>query len=186
MKPLARCGMVAALLFLVSTCIVAQVRTKEEWEKSMKDAQASRETLNEKIRTLQSDVDRLKKEDASKAEEVKSCQQDLAAAQQQLNSLLASANREEAPSVYTVGTWAKDRDCLWNIAKKQAVYSDVWLWPKIWEDNRDQIKDPDLIYPGEKLQIPRKAPLTKKETLAEQTYYEHKHLPPQRAQAVTH
>jgi nucleoid-associated protein YgaU len=55
--------------------------------------------------------------------------------------------------VYTVGTWRKDRDCLWNIAKKPDIYNDPFAWPKIWHANSDQIKNPDLIYPGQQLTI---------------------------------
>jgi nucleoid-associated protein YgaU len=58
-------------------------------------------------------------------------------------------------TMYTVGTWAKDRDCLWNIAKKPEMYNDPFAWPKIWRANSDQIKNPDLIYPGQQLTIPK-------------------------------
>jgi hypothetical protein len=36
-------------------------------------------------------------------------------------------------------------DSLWKIAGKQQVLGDSMLWPIIYEDNRDQITDPDLI-----------------------------------------
>lgn len=76
--------------------------------------------------------------------------------------------------VYTVGTWQRDRDCLWNIAKKKDIYANAWWWPKIWQGNRDQIKDPDLIYPGQKLKIPSSAPLTPEERRAANSYYQKK------------
>jgi uncharacterized protein YidB (DUF937 family) len=44
-------------------------------------------------------------------------------------------------------------DSLSKIAKK--VYGDANQWKKIFEANKDQIKDPDLIQPGWKLRIPR-------------------------------
>ncbi len=56
-------------------------------------------------------------------------------------------------SIYTVGTWAKDRDCLWNIAKKPDIYNDPFAWPKIWRANMEQIHNPDIIHPGQQLQI---------------------------------
>src|SRR5206468_3041713 len=56
-------------------------------------------------------------------------------------------------TVYTVGTWRKDRDCLWNIAKKPEIYNDPFAWPKIWHSNMDQIKNPDIIKPGWQLTI---------------------------------
>lgn len=75
---------------------------------------------------------------------------------------------------YTVGTWKKDRDCLWNIAKKPTIYDNPFLWPKIYVANRDKIKDPDLIYPGWVLKIPPKAELTKEEKRAANAYYRKK------------
>jgi len=80
----------------------------------------------------------------------------------------------QAMQTYTVGTWAKDRDCLWNIAKKPKVYDNAFLWPKIWQGNRDQIKNPDVIEPGQKLKIPQKAELTKEEKSALRSYWNKK------------
>lgn len=75
---------------------------------------------------------------------------------------------------YTVGTWKRDRDCLWNIAKKKDIYDNAWLWPKIWQGNRDQIKDPDVIHTGQKLMIPKGNELTSDEKSAARKYYTHK------------
>lgn len=79
-----------------------------------------------------------------------------------------------AEKTYVVGTWAKDRDCLWNIAKKPDIYGDAFRWPKIWQKNRDQIKNPDLIYQGQVLKIPAPAPLTSEEESAARKYYRKK------------
>jgi nucleoid-associated protein YgaU len=43
-------------------------------------------------------------------------------------------------------------DSLSKIA--QHVYGKASLWEKIYEANRDHIKDPDLIYPGQVLRLP--------------------------------
>jgi nucleoid-associated protein YgaU len=80
----------------------------------------------------------------------------------------------QAMQTYTVGTWAKDRDCLWNIAKKPKVYDNAFLWPKIWQGNRDQIKNPDIIKQGQKLKIPAKAELTGEEKSALRSYWNKK------------
>ncbi len=53
---------------------------------------------------------------------------------------------------YVVKYKPGSRDCLWRIAHK--VYNNARLWPYIYIANRDQIKDPDLIYPGQKFVIP--------------------------------
>jgi nucleoid-associated protein YgaU len=72
---------------------------------------------------------------------------------------------------YTVGTWAKDRDCLWNISKKPDIYDNAWLWPRIWQGNRDQIKDPDVIKKGQVLKIPKEKEMTAEEKTAAKKYY---------------
>jgi nucleoid-associated protein YgaU len=43
-------------------------------------------------------------------------------------------------------------DSLSKIAKRE--YGDAQKWKVIFEANRDQIKDPDLIHPGQTLKIP--------------------------------
>jgi len=43
-------------------------------------------------------------------------------------------------------------DTLSLIAKRE--YGDAAKWRKIYEANRDIIKNPDLIYPGQQLKIP--------------------------------
>ena len=43
-------------------------------------------------------------------------------------------------------------DSLSTIASGQ--YGDAKKWRRIYEANRDLIKDPDLIYPGQRLRIP--------------------------------
>jgi nucleoid-associated protein YgaU len=46
-------------------------------------------------------------------------------------------------------------DSLWWIAKYKDVYNDPFLWPVIYEANKDIIKNPKLLYPGQELGIPR-------------------------------
>ena len=53
-----------------------------------------------------------------------------------------------AAQTYTVAAG----DSLSKIAKK--VYGDAKKWQKIFEANKDQIKNPDLIHPGQVLKIP--------------------------------
>lgn len=82
--------------------------------------------------------------------------------------------REPKITTYTVGTWAENRDCLWNIAGKIEIYADPFMWPRIWQANTDQIRNPDLIYPGQVLQIPPKGPKTSDEIKAERRYWRNK------------
>ncbi len=49
----------------------------------------------------------------------------------------------------------KKKDCLWKIAAKRSVYGDPLLWPVLYKANTKLIRDPHLIQPGWKLQVPR-------------------------------
>lgn len=72
------------------------------------------------------------------------------------------AAETEAPRVieYVVKYNPEKRDCLWRIALN--IYKDARLWPLIYMANIDKIKDPDLIFPGQKFVIP---PVPKREEL---------------------
>ncbi|MFH0991006.1 MAG: peptidoglycan-binding protein LysM [bacterium] len=94
--------------------------------------------------------------------------------QNRLDALKKSLEGFNPEVTYTVGTWAKDRDCLWNIAKKPKIYDNAFLWPKIWVGNRDKIKNPDVIKKGQVLKIPVKAELTKEEKSAARSYWNKK------------
>lgn len=48
-------------------------------------------------------------------------------------------------------------ESLWEIASRAEVYADGLLWPLLYKANRDQIKDPLKVYPGQILAIPRDA-----------------------------
>lgn len=63
-----------------------------------------------------------------------------------LNAETAFSQAQEYKE-YTV----KKGDTLWEIANKEIV--DPFLWPKIWKENPG-IKNPDLLYPGQKIRIP--------------------------------
>lgn len=46
-------------------------------------------------------------------------------------------------------------DYLWRISRSSDVYGDPMQWVRIYSYNRDQIKDPDLIYPDQIFKIHR-------------------------------
>ena len=60
---------------------------------------------------------------------------------------------EESP--YLGGYLVVSGDNLWNIAGQDTVYSNPFMWPLIYKANSGQIKDADLINPGQYLYIPK-------------------------------
>ena len=57
----------------------------------------------------------------------------------------------ERPTTHTV----VKGECLWFIAGYDRIYGNPLQWPLIYKANKDRIKNPDLIYPGQVFAIPR-------------------------------
>ena len=65
-------------------------------------------------------------------------------------SNVQSGSSSTATKIYVV----KSGDSLSKIAK--AEYGDANAWNRIFEANKDILKDPNKIFPGQKLKIPPK------------------------------
>ncbi|MBX3717898.1 MAG: LysM peptidoglycan-binding domain-containing protein [Burkholderiales bacterium] len=65
-------------------------------------------------------------------------------------SNVQSGSSSTAEKVYVVVSG----DSLSKIAKRE--YGNANDWPRIFEANKDILKDPNKIYPGQKLKIPPK------------------------------
>mgnify|MGYP001417918819 FL=1 len=63
-------------------------------------------------------------------------------------SNVQSGSSSTATKIYEVVSG----DSLSKIAKRE--YGDANKWERIYEANRDVLKNPDKIYPGQKLKIP--------------------------------
>ncbi|MHC2994770.1 MAG: PDZ domain-containing protein [Candidatus Atribacteria bacterium] len=67
-----------------------------------------------------------------------------------VETILAEVLEKNKPDYYEV----KEGDSLWKIAEKFYNQSEGWII--IFEANKDKIKNPDLIYPYQRLTIPKK------------------------------
>jgi nucleoid-associated protein YgaU len=61
------------------------------------------------------------------------------------------SQKAEPITSYSVG----EGETLWTISAQSQVYGDGLLWPLLYQANRDQIKDPRQIFPGQVLSIRR-------------------------------
>ena len=59
--------------------------------------------------------------------------------------------QQQLPTQYIV----QPQDSLSGISDKDRIYGDWKLWPIIYDANKGQINDPDLIHPQQRLDIPR-------------------------------
>ncbi|MBN2018156.1 MAG: LysM peptidoglycan-binding domain-containing protein [Candidatus Cloacimonetes bacterium] len=92
--------------------------------------------------------------------------ENLARAPQFQNDFAEIDNRIEMlkENMYPYGEYNEDNytvvrgDYLVKIAGYEHIYNDPAKWGIIYRANRDQIKDPDLIYPGQVFKIPRGLP----------------------------
>jgi hypothetical protein len=86
----------------------------------------------------------------------------LAAARAQREQLLAETAELAAyarhvefermfPSTYQV----KRSETLIDIARRHEIYNDQFMWPLLYKANRDQIRDPKVVFPDQVLSIPR-------------------------------
>ena len=71
---------------------------------------------------------------------------------EEAESVIAGTVEEPELAGYHV---VKKGECLWWIAEYEDIYNDPFMWPLIYTANTDQINNPDLIYPDQKLKIPR-------------------------------
>lgn len=141
---------------LLEENLVAEKRRREE--ESRKKAEAEKLEL-ERQRALLEEQRRLAKE---KADAVARAE---AEAEVKRKAEKARQFKERPlPSYHTV----KRGETLPLIAAQVDVYNDPALWPLLYRANRDQIRDPRHIWPGQVLRIPRSV---SREDLAEARRY---------------
>lgn len=73
-----------------------------------------------------------------------------------IENLIAQAEEKGKPAA--AGMYEVKRgDYLWRISRMPEIYGDPYAWIRIYTYNRDQINNPDLIYPNQVFKIPRMA-----------------------------
>ena len=110
----------------------------QEGTASLAEAQARREPLHREVDSLLAEADRR---------------------EQNVRTLLAGRGEPpasgDAPNEATARWNVRRGDSLWRISSQDQVYGDGAQWRRIYESNRGAIQNPDLIFPGQELSIPR-------------------------------
>ena len=96
-------------------------------------------------------ADRQKDLDALKSNKISALPEFFNGVHSKMQNALDSWVEEPQEIMYTV----VKGDHLWGIAKKQEHYGNGFAWPVIYKANRDQIKNPDLIYPAQVFKVPK-------------------------------
>ena len=129
-------------------------------EKAIVSANQSIETANQAIDKTNQTIDevnaineKVMQENAKLRFEMEQKNQGLAEDIEGLKKKIDDLTVKEAKKTFSVYT-VKKGDFLIKIAGKKDVYGKGEAWKKIYQANRDKIKNPNLIYPGQILQIP--------------------------------
>ncbi|OGU30695.1 MAG: peptidoglycan-binding protein LysM [Ignavibacteria bacterium GWA2_35_9] len=96
-------------------------------------------------------ADRQKDLDALKSNKISALPEFFNGVHSKMQNALDSWVEEPQEIMYTV----VKGDHLWGIAKKKEHYGNGFAWPVIYKANRDQIKNPDLIYPKQVFKVPK-------------------------------
>ena len=67
----------------------------------------------------------------------------------------ASLRMKEFERIYPATYKVKKGETLVDIAQRREIFNDKYMWPLIYKANRDQMRDPQVVFPGQILSIPR-------------------------------
>lgn len=120
-----------------------------------KERQAELERLRLAEQKARAEEERLMREAARAEQELRNQERAKAAVDESRTVGARSQAREQhavvLPSSYTV----RRGETLPQIAARSEIYNEASLWPLIYRANRDQIRDPKQLWPGQVLKIPR-------------------------------
>ena len=116
-----------------------------KWPQAAADAKAAEDSLRRARNAAVAEKKRLEEEAAAAAAAKRAAEEEARRRAEQEAWLKAH------PPNYVV----KRGDYLWKIAGMSLIYDASKFWPLIYDANRGQISDPDLIFPNQNLTIPR-------------------------------
>lgn len=194
---------VLSLILFFSVNVVAQEEmSSDEWEAEMNRLNARKQSLEQEIATLRSDIENLNAMDIKDFDEcmnelyaiVGATKSDVDNFRNAVTELDGKIRRKEGPKAdrqtdlnalksnrisalpeffdkvhnqmqRSLDAWVEEPteimytvvrgDHLWGISGKREHFGNSFAWPVLYNANRDQIKDPDLIYPNQVFRVPK-------------------------------
>jgi len=131
---------------ILKTAILKEERRKAAEKLKLDAEEAARKAEEILLQQAREAEERLHQQETIQIEEEK---------REQKKSLNLQDNlrRPQPPLSYTV----RRGETLPQIAARAEIYNDSTLWPLIYRANRDQVRDPKRLWPGQVLSIPRLA-----------------------------
>lgn len=134
----------------------------EKYNLAKQEAQMSLQISNELPKLLEKRIIEENEESIVREEMIRQAKAMLEEAERKSAAIIEEAKKEAAairaqileerfPSTYTV----RMGDKLRFIASRREIYNDPYQWPLIYKANRDQIRDPHMLFVGQQLIIPR-------------------------------
>lgn len=139
--------------------------SEEEFAKLSKEQRdAYCADLDQELANLQSAASTEKNKASQAQGELQSIQNEIQALQSRYDAARSETDGiqeqidyfEGLPKEHTV----VEGEFLQKISEYERIYADPTKWPRIYRANKDKINDPNLIYPGWVLRIPRDWPRT--------------------------
>jgi nucleoid-associated protein YgaU len=135
-------------LFVVALVAAPMALWAQEKTPTVAEAQEMIKAYNQRLADCNSKVAGLQNDISALQAEIQGLDAKISALESEIAGL-----RGTSTSTYTV----KKGDWLAKLAEYPDVYGrgKYAMWPKIYKANKEKIKDPNLIYPGQVLVIPR-------------------------------
>jgi len=119
-----------------------------------KERQAEQERLRLAEQKARAEEERLMRE-AALAEQRLRSQEHATLSEESKGAGGARANQAREHGAGLTTYTVRRGETLPQIAARSEIYNDASLWPLIYRANRDQIRDPKQLWPGQVLKIPR-------------------------------
>jgi nucleoid-associated protein YgaU len=141
---------------LLESAYVEEVFCREKAARTEAERKAREELQREAMMKLARERADAEADAAARAEvEAKAAARKAEAEQAEAHRRAERARYEREHSLPTRHT-VKRGETLPQIAALPEVYGDASLWPLLYRANRDQIRDPKVLWPGQQLKIPRR------------------------------